>query len=159
MSLIETSQILGNFGEFFGAAAVLVTLAYLAVQVRHGTSATQAASRDAAMAHTLSFFQQGLDEQVIARADHKRATGEPIDDFEKHQLVRYQFYNFKIFENVYTHHELGVIEDDEWEYFRGVIKLLLTDNESALEMFTRTRDTMWWKSGFVRELDDLLSAE
>ena len=34
MNLIEFSQVFGNFGEFFGAIAVLMTLAYLAVEVR-----------------------------------------------------------------------------------------------------------------------------
>ncbi len=35
MTLMDTAQLLGNFGEFFGAIAVVGTLAYLAVQVRH----------------------------------------------------------------------------------------------------------------------------
>ena len=34
MDLMSISQLLGNFGEFVGAIAVVVTLAYLAVQVR-----------------------------------------------------------------------------------------------------------------------------
>ncbi len=39
MTLIETSQLLGNFGEFFGAIAVVVTLGYLVLQVRQNTKA------------------------------------------------------------------------------------------------------------------------
>jgi hypothetical protein len=35
------AQLLGNYGEFIGAIAVLVTLAYLAVQVRHNTRSMQ----------------------------------------------------------------------------------------------------------------------
>ena len=35
MTLIETSEVLGNIGEFVGSIAVLVTLIYLAVQVRY----------------------------------------------------------------------------------------------------------------------------
>jgi hypothetical protein len=41
MSLMETIQLLGNVGEFVGAIAVVVTLVYLAVQVRHGSEATE----------------------------------------------------------------------------------------------------------------------
>jgi hypothetical protein len=37
MTLMETAQLLGNFGEFFAAIAVLVTLAYLVVQTRVNT--------------------------------------------------------------------------------------------------------------------------
>ena len=35
------AQLLGNYGEFFGSIAVFVTLAYLAVQVRHSKEATE----------------------------------------------------------------------------------------------------------------------
>ena len=35
MQLTEISQILGNFGEFVGAIAVVATLIYLSIQVRH----------------------------------------------------------------------------------------------------------------------------
>ena len=35
MSLAELMSILGNAGEFLGSIAVLVTLVYLAVQVKH----------------------------------------------------------------------------------------------------------------------------
>lgn len=38
MSLIEMAQLLGNLGEFVGAIAVVVTLAYLAVQIRQNTA-------------------------------------------------------------------------------------------------------------------------
>ena len=44
MTLMETAQLLGNFGEFFGAIAVVATLGYLAVQVRQNTRSVQAAT-------------------------------------------------------------------------------------------------------------------
>ena len=34
MNTLEVSQLLGNYGEFIGAIAIVVTLAYLAVQIR-----------------------------------------------------------------------------------------------------------------------------
>jgi len=36
------AQLLGNYGEFLGAIAVVVTLIYLAIQVRHSKEATEA---------------------------------------------------------------------------------------------------------------------
>ena len=42
MDLMDVAQLLGNFGEFIGAIAVVVTLFYLAVQVRHSKEATEA---------------------------------------------------------------------------------------------------------------------
>ena len=42
MDLVSATEILGNVGEFVGAIAVVVTLVYLAVQVRHSMEATEA---------------------------------------------------------------------------------------------------------------------
>lgn len=41
MDLMSTAQLLGNLGEFVGAVAVVATLFYLAVQVRHSKEATE----------------------------------------------------------------------------------------------------------------------
>ena len=45
MDIQATAQMLGNFGEFFGAIGVIVTLLYLSVQIRQNTRATLAESR------------------------------------------------------------------------------------------------------------------
>ena len=37
MSTLEISQLLGNYGEFVGAIAIVVTLVYLATQIRQNT--------------------------------------------------------------------------------------------------------------------------
>ena len=42
---METIQILGNLGEFVGAFAVVATLIYLTIQVRHSRDAMQENSR------------------------------------------------------------------------------------------------------------------
>ena len=43
MDLMSTAQLLGNFGEFFGAIAVVATLGYLAVQIRQNTESERLA--------------------------------------------------------------------------------------------------------------------
>ena len=45
MSTLEFSQLLGNYGEFVGAIAIVVTLMFLAVQVRHSWKAMEENSR------------------------------------------------------------------------------------------------------------------
>ena len=44
MDLMSTAQLLGNFGEFFGAIAVVATLVYLAFQIRQNTLALKTSS-------------------------------------------------------------------------------------------------------------------
>lgn len=45
MDLMSTAQVLGNFGEFVGAIAVVVTLIYLVFQIRQNTQSIQSQSR------------------------------------------------------------------------------------------------------------------
>ena len=49
MTLMETAQLLGNFGEFFGAIAILVTLIYLAAQIRQNTASVTTATYESMM--------------------------------------------------------------------------------------------------------------
>ena len=42
MSTLEFSQLLGNYGEFVGAIAIVITLIYLAVQLRQNTASVRA---------------------------------------------------------------------------------------------------------------------
>ena len=44
MSTLEISQLLGNYGEFVGAIAIVITLIYLAVQLKHNTNSVKAAA-------------------------------------------------------------------------------------------------------------------
>ncbi len=44
MSTLEFSQLLGNYGEFIGAIAIVATLIYLAVQLRQNTASVRASA-------------------------------------------------------------------------------------------------------------------
>ena len=50
MSALEFSQLLGNYGEFVGAIAIVVTLIYLAVQIRQNTQQMRRVEMNAGMA-------------------------------------------------------------------------------------------------------------
>ena len=64
MTLMETAQLLGNFGEFFGSIAVVGTLAYLAVQMRQNTLS----SRSTVQLQAQAEFTR-MHEQVVGNAD------------------------------------------------------------------------------------------
>jgi hypothetical protein len=54
------AQLFGNYGEFVGGVAVLFTIVYLAIQVRHGTaqlSANTAEMKTAALSESYSRYQ------------------------------------------------------------------------------------------------------
>ena len=44
MSTLEFSQLLGNYGEFVGAIAIVITLVYLALQLRQNTASVRSSA-------------------------------------------------------------------------------------------------------------------
>ena len=45
MTFVETAQMLGNFGEFVGAIAVVLTLVYLTAEIRRSTLVARSSVR------------------------------------------------------------------------------------------------------------------
>jgi len=64
MDLEATAQLLGNFGEFVGSIAILVTLVYLSIQVRKSQITAEAEALTAQQANVLT-----LTNQFIANSD------------------------------------------------------------------------------------------
>ena len=73
MTVIELSQVLGNFGEFFGAIAVVVTLAYLVVQIRQNTRSLND-SRELAKAQAYQTRAEMVHEFWLRQADSEELT-------------------------------------------------------------------------------------
>jgi len=57
---------LGNYGEFLGAVAVVVTLGYLAVQVRQNTTGMQASAYQQWVATHTQIFREFMDRDFSA---------------------------------------------------------------------------------------------
>lgn len=136
---------------------VLAGIAFLIIEVNQNTQATTAAARDATVGHTLNFFEQSMDSKTIAYADFKIKSGAELDGYERAQLRRYQYYNFRVFENIYTQYEQGLFTDHEWSRFRSIINEVLDDNEIALDMWNDKQDH--WTEGFKTEINGLISED
>jgi hypothetical protein len=123
MDLMDTAQLLGNFGEFIGAIAVVATLVYIAVQVRH--------SREAMVENTIvvrSAAYEAYNETANSFLDyqghHAASLAASFDSTEpyskwttEHQLV-YDALLMKMFnsmETTYLHYRDGTMPNDVFE--------------------------------------------
>jgi hypothetical protein len=73
LTFIELSEVLGNLGEFVGSFAVVSTLIYLTIQVRHSRDAMQENARlaqGAVLASTLTHVSHGIPQARIFVADN-----------------------------------------------------------------------------------------
>ncbi|MGI9323688.1 MAG: hypothetical protein ACR2PZ_00605 [Pseudomonadales bacterium] len=119
MDLMSTAQLLGNFGEFAGAIAVVVTLVYVALQVKQ--------SREATIQNTKavrSSIYESLNQTETAFSDfyaqHRLELAELQTLSERDELTAEQnilagaFGNraYRSLETVYLHHKNGMLDDD-----------------------------------------------
>lgn len=131
MDLQATAQLLGSFGEFFGAIAVFVTLAYLSIQVRHSKDATEANSKLAEENHRL-----GLAQNEIARVDlierqmrdlssssdlaeifvkYDEGGMSALTKVERRRFASWHVIQHYILEAQHYQHQLGMLDEDSWQ--------------------------------------------
>jgi hypothetical protein len=152
------AQLLGNYGEFVGAIAVVATLVYLAVQVRHSkdsleanTAALTAQTRQAAMETATAELLQltAMPEIAIALSGTK-----PLTQVEHAQLDSFLAASMRGREFSWLQHEAGAIDGSQWATDIAVLSVYM---DSFLIR-------QWWKKlgrhysdpGFVEFVDGLM---
>ena len=110
-----TIQDLGSFGEFIGALAVLISLFYLAMQIRQNTralnSSSYAQSAEQAWLVQLAIAQ----DPALAAVWAKYAAGEALTSEETVRIEAALSNLFMAGENTFRLHELGLLDPDTWE--------------------------------------------
>ena len=123
---------------------VVVGLVFLAIELNQNTKATIAAASEEATKQSLDYFALGMDNQVIARARYKHSVGDELSAFEKNQLWWHQYYNFRIFENIFLQYRRGYYEENEWIRYEKIIHFRLTTDPFAQQMW-EDRAFSWTK--------------
>ena len=139
MTVIELSQILGNFGEFFGAIAVVGTLIFLAIQVRQSKEATEANTRSMDESRRLAMTQTyqaraSLSEAPMreqANSDYIPAIALKFEQDgvgaltpEERYRLRSRYIGVQIrLDNMYYQYQQGFLDDEYYETnFKGLIR-------------------------------------
>ncbi len=133
MTITELSQTLGNFGEFVGAIAVVATLVYLAMQVRHSKEAMEANTRSLDEGRRLA-LAQAYENRTVTLLDNLRdirdsrhvelfATADsdrPEDQIRTRLWLRW-WANY--LDNVYYQYQQGFIDEEFYESpFKGLVR-------------------------------------
>jgi len=129
-----TIQDLGSIGELVAAIATLLTLIYLAIQIRQNTKQLRFTSSTTLWEDMNTAFDP------VYMADnlkiyHKGLTEEPL---EPHEKMAFMFFSYRVFSHFYQMHkhvDEGNLDPEALDLQRGVIISLLASPG------TRT----WWK--------------
>lgn len=147
MSLMETSQLLGNFGEFVGAIAVVVTLVYLAVQVRHSREATETNTRSLRSVARIEAGKNWWEEAVrlALSPDMARIVAQGfedasvLDDNDRERLVVWYMQHFFMKDTAYHQYLEGVLPEDVWKAHE-LVTFGLVRSESVMRV---------WDAGYI----------
>ena len=110
-----TLQDLGNLGEFVGAIAVVISLVYLAAQIRQNTRALHSSSYSQAAEQLWLANLAIAQDRDLARIVADDSAGEPLsleDTARLNSVLNLFFYGC---ENLFRQYERGLLDSDTWD--------------------------------------------
>ena len=106
---------IGAIGEIIGAGAVVLSLLYLAVQMRHNSRETQAANRNAmAQRSTDIMMQITTDKELTVLIQKGMVDVEGLDETE---LFRFDMVMYALFDSIeatFSQWQRGAVTDEDW---------------------------------------------
>lgn len=116
-------QALGNIGEFVGAVGVVVSLVYLALQLRQNTSSVRASSFNSMIQNSIRLLEHAFRDSEFA-AFLARAEADPstLNDAERVRWDSYMTAVFRHFGNLVYQNRVGALDRQMWQSYRRDLK-------------------------------------
>ena len=144
MDLVTTAQLLGNFGEFVGAIAVVVTLIYVAIQLRQNTASVRSRAYQTWVAVSSAEHTSGQDASMASIiAMGLEEPGSLPDE------TWIQFAN-------YCHHFVLKAESTYYLWKEKIISESICEKEfdRAARFLVATGPAQWWAAGARTQYSD-----
>jgi hypothetical protein len=149
------AQLLGNYGEFVGAIAVVFTLAYLALQIRQTNKIQKTLTRqnytDAAQRRIELVFKY----PEIRTATMKLIEGSNLQGDEPFLMRSAARYRLRGYENDFYQYRNGLLDEGEFIAIRREIGLSFKSGVIQHEDWVANRPTM--TSQFAEEVDGIIT--
>jgi len=116
----------GAIAEILGAAAVAVTLIYLAIQIRQSTRVARSATRQAIAESAAQLGADLLENSGMAEIFVKHFNGEELSAVEDLRLQARCYRDMRHWENVHYQVSEGLVTQDQWSGFRKNLASLFT---------------------------------
>jgi heme/copper-type cytochrome/quinol oxidase subunit 1 len=138
---------LGSLGEFISGLAVVVTLIYLALQIRHNTRAVRSSMHQDMIESTLRIAESVSDNENLGRIVLK--ADEDYESLTTEERTRFEAYAervFSNFESVFYSYRNSMIEQDLWESWKA----------SYLSDLSREAIRRYWQDERPQHLRDFM---
>ena len=145
-------EAIGSIAELIGAAAVVISLLYLAVQVRSGTQELQTNTRDSSFHSLLEWNYYMMSDSELGWIFQTGCRDfMSLEEKERARLIHVMYSFFKMFENVYLHYLDGSVDRDVWEHNHPMLLAYATQPGARyyLEHREKIFDPRFWQ--FLQE--------
>jgi hypothetical protein len=135
-----TLESLGNLGEFVGAIGVVISLVYLARQMRQNTLSVRAASFNSMIQNSIRLLEHSFRDSEFA-AFLARAEADP-DKLTPHERLRWDSYMtavYRHFGNLVYQFRVGALDEQMWQAYQQDLKQHLRADSWAA-WYLRHRD-------------------
>ena len=122
MGLLEWSSLLGNIGEFVGALAVLVTLVYLAIQIRENTTESRLVASSAITREYNEWLRHITGDANLSDLWLRAIENfETLTDTERGRIIMLTGSFMRIVEDAYGQHESGRMSPANWHAYERLL--------------------------------------
>ena len=148
-------EALAAVAELAGALVVVVTLVYVATELRENTKALRASAADSALAVVLEFTGDlARDKEVNQLFTVGTEDWDSLSESDRARLAFVLFRLFKILETIHYHHSLGTLDEETWSGWRNVC---LHFAKSEAGQFYLSARRHWFSQRFLEWLDSEVS--
>jgi hypothetical protein len=124
---MEIAQLLGDFSDFFGAIAVVITLIYLAIQIKHNTQSGQIAAAQSFAEVDNGFVSVINLSGELPEVLHRGAKG--LSELEGGDAIRFMAFHDQVFVSIhaaYLQWQAGTLDERLWRTFKHALIALLS---------------------------------
>ena len=147
MNLTKLSAV----AEIISSVAILITLAYLAIQTQQNTTAIQATVRQAMLADDMELIRQQLDypDLVLSQSGGSEVTDEELIRLNSNLLTL-----VRVRENQWLQYQNGVIDERTWVTYRSALVAVFS-TEYVRSWFGNRASRGAFDPGFVEVVNEL----
>ena len=113
---------LAAVAELVGALVVVVTLVYVATELRANTKAVRKSAAESALSIVLEFTgDMARDNEVSQLLTKGTEDWDSLSESDRTRLAYVLFRLFKILENIHYYHSLGTLDEETWLGWKNLI--------------------------------------
>ena len=124
MSALELSQLLGGYGEFVGAIGIVVTLIYLAIQVRQNTRMMRASIRQARSDSSVHLYSLGAT-SVVSDIRVNESQGNALTELEEERMFLWNICLWRQQQTIFFQSQDGLLDEQTSDEQSSIVRTLM----------------------------------